>query len=186
MTCYPGERKVPQKVRRATAAVLAVFLTTALGNLGHAQTEACNVPDMITVGALRIEAVGDAVRLDPIDLFTTLKWTFALLLPELAGGEVGIYLYDPQSLVDSNVNLNKRHLLLFLVCNQGESYWARLGRIHSAPIFQPGGGDVYRPDGLYLGTTVPFPRSGSQLALSEVMRGDLRSFPPVSGGMGFP
>ena len=176
-----------QPVRLTMAAILVVILITALGSVAYAQEqESCNVPDMITVAGRQITAVsGEPVRLDPIDFPTTLKWAAALLFPELARDEVGIYLYDLQELdTESNIGMNDRHVLWFIVCNQGKSYWARLGKIGRPPLpmpsFQQSGtlqqsGAFY--DGLYLGTTIPVPPLRSGLTASQIMRGDLTSFP---------
>ena len=177
-------------VRLSVAAALALVLIAAVGSVAHAQVESCDVPDRITVAGFEIEAVSDTVPLDQIDFPTTLRWTAALLLPSLAKDEVGIYLYDPQSFPESGISVRNRHVVWFIVCNQGESFWARLGRIRqplpgndsaSAYSFQRDGASTYGADRLYLGTTIPVPRSSSGLTASEIMRGDLSAFPQIPG-----
>ena len=187
MTCSHGDKRTSSRTDcLPVAAALALVLIAAVGSVAHAQVESCEVPDRITVAGFEIEAVSATVLLDPIDFSTTLRWAIALLLPGLARDEVGIYLYDPQSFPESDISVNDRHVVWFIVCNQGESFWARLGRIRqpipgndsaSAFSFQPDGASIHGADRLYLGTTIPVPRSSSGLTASEIMRGDLSAFP---------
>ncbi len=50
-----------------------------------------------------LEAAEQVYELEEIDFLTQLKWTFALLLPELAEGDVGVYLYEGQDIKDADL-----------------------------------------------------------------------------------
>ena len=123
----------PLTVRRAVLTASAVILLGAGVAVAQEQKH-CDVPNEITLDGFIVRAWSEskAVHLEPIDLATRIKWTIGILVPGLVKNEVGIHLYKLSEINRSHVNLDDKHVIAFIVCQEENAYWAKRATIERA------------------------------------------------------
>ena len=171
---------LPLTVRRTVLTAITVILLGA-GVAVAQEQEPCDLPPNITLDkfTVSVQPGSEAVHLEPIDLATKLKWTIGILVPNLVKDEVGIHLYNPSEINQSHINMADEHVIPFIVCRQGNSYWAK-----RATILPPQKNDSHidgETDYIFFGATVPIPRGQQNTPeLVDSVKGNLRAFPPLA------
>lgn len=168
-------------VRRTVLTASAVVLLGA--GVAFAQ-ERCDVPNDITLNnfTVRTQANNPTVQLEPIDLNTRLKWTIGILVPNLVKDEVGIHLYKPSAINQSHIEkLDEKHIIPFIVCSRGNSYWAKRAEI-SLNTNDPNNSSASSgQNNLFFGATVPIPgEQQDRPKLEDSLKGNLRAFQPLA------